>query len=149
MEVITEQKSQMLVKRLTIRAVQLQLSMVDAPAIMRFDGLTLKIQEFRLATSSPLAIAQALEQIHAFYALQNPFVIVDIIRQLFQKNVFTKEISRYVMSVTSPLYKPILGATRAGAAGALSGFGEGIQDLAGFLSQESWGLSIYLLKRLQ
>jgi hypothetical protein len=38
------------------------------------------------------------------------------------------------------------GARRAGSRGGVIGLGKGISDLAGFLADESWGLSLYVLK---
>lgn len=39
------------------------------------------------------------------------------------------------------------GAKRAGGRGGVIGFGKGISDLAGFLVDESWGLSLFVFKK--
>lgn len=68
--------------------------------------------------------------------------------QAVSSNSITKEISRGLGSVLSPLYKPIVGARRAGSRGVVAGLGEGINDLASYLSEESWSLGMFAMRRV-
>lgn len=60
----------------------------------------------------------------------------------------TKEISRGLGNVLSPFYKPIIGAKRAGTIGVVKGLGEGVNDLASYLSGESWNVTLSVAKRV-
>ena len=59
---------------------------------------------------------------------------------MFASNTICLEIGRGVSNLMSPFYKPILRA-RTGSRGIIFGFGEGVKDLTGYLSEGTrvWG----------
>lgn len=58
-----------------------------------------------------------------------------------------RSIGKGVYNILAPVYKPLIGV-RYGSVGVVSGLSEGLQDLTGYLQEESYGWTMYFIHKL-